>query len=44
MGLGVAFEPDPPDQVELGFEEVDMAFFVGHQHFKQVAARIILHG
>jgi hypothetical protein len=31
MLLGVEFEPDPLDQVKLGFEEVDMMPLVLHQ-------------
>ena len=31
MLLGVEFEPDPLDQVKLGFEEVDMMLLVRHQ-------------
>ena len=30
-------EPDAPDQIELGFEEVDVMFLVLHQLFEQVA-------
>src|SRR5947209_8235812 len=40
--LGVKLQPDPPDQVELGFEEVDVVFLVLHQAFEQVARHIVL--
>ena len=44
MTLGVKFEAELADQVELGFEEIDMAFLVGHQLLEQVAAGIVLDG
>src|SRR5581483_7954626 len=44
MLLGVEFEPDPADQVDLGFEEVDVVFLVLHQLLEQVARDVILHG
>jgi hypothetical protein len=34
MLLGVKFEPDPPDQIKLGFEEVDVMLLVLHQAFE----------
>src|SRR3954466_9349367 len=39
--LGVKLQPDPPDQVELGFEEVDVVLLVLHQAFEQVARDIV---
>jgi hypothetical protein len=35
--LGVKFEAKLGDQVELGFEKVDMFFLVVHQFLEQVA-------
>jgi hypothetical protein len=35
--LRIELEPDAPDQIELGFEEVDVMFLVLHQLFEQVA-------
>jgi hypothetical protein len=37
MLLGVKLEPDPLDQIELGFEEIDVMLLVLHQAFEQVA-------
>src|SRR5436190_23845021 len=37
MLLRVELEPDALDQVQLGFEEVDVMFLVLHQLFEQVA-------
>ena len=31
MLLGVEFEADPLDQIELGFEEINVVFLVLHQ-------------
>src|SRR5450631_617082 len=42
MLLGVKFEPDPPDQIELGFEEVDVVLLVLHQALEQIARDVIL--
>ena len=42
MLLGVEIESDPPDQIELGFEEIDVMFLVLHQLFEQVARDIVL--
>src|SRR5918997_5772386 len=36
MLLGVELDADLLDEVDLGFEEVDMAFLVGHQLLEQV--------
>jgi hypothetical protein len=37
MLLGVEFKPDPPDQIKLGFEEIDVMLLVLHQAFEQIA-------
>ena len=37
MLLGVELKADAADQVELGFEEIDMMFLVLHQLLEQVA-------
>ncbi len=37
--LGVEFKPDALDQIELGFEEVDVVFLVLHQPLEQVAPK-----
>src|ERR1700704_465040 len=42
MLLGVKLEPDPPDHIELGFEEVDVVFLVLHQAFEQIARDVVL--
>src|SRR5580693_7206830 len=42
MLLGVEFKPDPPDQIKLGFEEVDMVLLVLHQALEQVARDVVL--
>src|SRR5882724_8711951 len=41
--LGVEFEPDALDEVELGFEEVDVVLLVLHQILEQVARDVVLH-
>ena len=43
MLLGVEFEADALDQVELGLEEVDVVFLVLHQAFEQVTRDVVLH-
>src|ERR1700716_4041948 len=40
--LGVELKPDPPDQIELGFEEVDVMLLVLHQAFEQIAGDVVL--
>ena len=40
--LGVELEADTLDQVELGFEEIDVMFLVLHQALEQVARDIVL--
>src|SRR3984893_14680416 len=42
MLLGIELEPDPPDQVKLGFEEVDVVLLVLHQAFEQIARDVVL--
>src|SRR5664279_4490682 len=42
MLLGIKLETDPPDQIELGFEEVDVMLLVLHQAFEQVARDVVL--
>src|SRR5260370_32667754 len=42
MLLGVELKPDPPDQVELGFEEVNVVLLVLHQALEQIARDVIL--
>src|SRR6195256_294223 len=42
MLLGVKLKPDPPDQVKLGFEEVDVMLLVLHQAFEQIARDVVL--
>src|SRR6266436_365424 len=42
MLLGVEFKPDPPDQIKLGFEEVDVMLLVLHQALEQIARHVIL--
>ena len=37
MLLGVELKPDASDQIELGFEEVDVMLLVLHQALEQVA-------
>src|SRR5450432_2340325 len=37
MLLGVELKPDPPDQIKLGFEEIDVMLLVLHQAFEQIA-------
>ena len=37
--LGVKLKPDAPDQIELGFEEIDVMFLVFH-HVVVIACRI----
>lgn len=36
MLLGVELDADLLDEIDLGFEEVDMAFLIRHQLFEQV--------
>ena len=43
MLLGVELEPDPLDQIELGFEEIDVMFLVLHQALEQIARNVILY-
>src|SRR5215207_6899202 len=40
--LGVKLDPQLGDQIELGFEEVDVVFLVLHQLLEQVAADVVL--
>src|ERR1700761_6605029 len=40
--LGVKLKPDAPDQIELGFEEIDVMFLVFHHAFEQIARDIVL--
>ena len=42
MLLGVQLKPDPLDQIELGFEEIDVMLLVLHQAFEQIARNVIL--
>ena len=42
MLLGIALEPDPLDQIELGFEEVDVVLLVLHQALEQIARDVVL--
>src|ERR1700687_33300 len=42
MLLGVKLESDPPDHIELGFEEVDVVLLVLHQALEQIARDVIL--
>src|SRR4051812_23848753 len=42
MFLRIQFEPDPPDQIQLRLEEVDMMLLVLHQALEQVAGNVIL--
>src|SRR3982074_1590688 len=42
MLLGVEFKPDPPDQIKLGFEEIDVMLLVLHQAFEQIARDVVL--
>jgi len=42
--LRVEFDADLLDEVDLGFEEVDMALLVLHQAFEDVAGDVVLHG
>ena len=37
VALRVKLQAKLVDEIELGFEEVDVAFFVGHQFLEQVA-------
>jgi hypothetical protein len=41
MVLGVKFKAKLGDEVELGFEEIDVVLLVRHQLFEQVARHII---
>ena len=43
MLLGVKFEADAADQIELSFEEIDVMLLVLHQLFEQVARDVVLH-
>ena len=40
--LGIQFDAELADQIELGLEEVDVALLVLHQFLEQVAADVIL--
>ena len=42
MLLGIELEPDPLDQIELGFEEIDVIFLVLHQALEQIARDVVL--
>src|SRR5436309_3128308 len=44
MVLGVELETEAGDQLELGFEVVNVLFLVLHQLFKQVPGHIVLGG
>jgi hypothetical protein len=37
MLLGVELKPDAADQIELGFEKVDVMLLVLHEAFEQIA-------
>src|SRR5213595_316055 len=41
MLLGVKLEPDPVDQIKLGFEEIDMMLLVLHQALEQIARDVV---
>src|SRR6516165_11345902 len=41
--LRVELEADAADQVELGFEEVDVMFLIAHQLLEQVARDVVLY-
>src|SRR3990170_6245223 len=43
MMLGIELEAEPADEIELGFEEVDMTLLVAHQLLEQIAGHVILH-
>ena len=34
MALRVELDPDAPDQIKLGFEEINMMLLVLHQHLE----------
>ena len=42
MLLGVKLKADPLNQIELGFEEIDVMLLVLHQALEQVARDIVL--
>jgi len=42
VGLGATLKADAPDQIELRFEKVDVAFLIGHQLLEQLARRVVL--
>src|SRR5689334_9300970 len=42
MLLGVELKADPPDQVELGLEEIDVMLLRLHQAFEEIARDVIL--
>ena len=44
MMLRVELKPEPADEIELRFEEIDMVFLVRHQLLEQVACHIVLRG
>ena len=44
MMLRVELKPEPADEIELRFEEIDVVFLVRHQLLEQVACHIVLRG
>src|SRR6185312_15445104 len=40
--LGIELKAELGDEIELGFEEVDVVFFVLHQRLKQIARDVVL--
>ena len=44
MRLAVKLEADASDALELGFEEVDVSFFVGHEVLEEIPGGVISSG
>jgi hypothetical protein len=43
MVLRVELHPELGDEIQLGFEEVNVLFLVVHQRFEQIAGDIVLY-
>jgi hypothetical protein len=42
MALGIQLKADPGDEFDLGFQKVDVLFFVMDEAFKQIPRHVIL--